>query len=103
MKETVDILVVAKKNALLLIGLCLTLYFSYHMAFGRYSYSRFYNIAPIVSMKEKQLAALEQKSVEMESRVKLLRPDTLSPDMLEEQSRYILGYNTKNEMVIVKR
>ena len=54
-------------------------------------------------MKEKQLSALEQKSVEIENRVKLLRPDTLSPDMLEEQARYILGYNTKNEMIVIKR
>lgn len=103
MKETVDILIVAKKNALLLVGLCLTIYFSYHMAFGRYSYSRLSTLAPVVSMKEKQLSALEQKSFDMEQRVKLLRPDTLSPDMLEEQARYILGYNSKNEMVVVRR
>ena len=101
MKETVDIFLVLKRNLPMFVGLFLCAYFSYHAMFGNYGYSQIQNLSPISIAKERQLSALISKSSYLESRVSLLRPDSLSVDVLEEQVRLILGYNYDNEFVIV--
>jgi len=83
------------------VGLFLCAYFSYHAIFGNYGYSQIQNLSPISIAKERQLSALISKSSYLESRVSLLRPNSLSVDVLEEQVRLILGYNYDNEFVIV--
>tara|TARA_R110001592_G_scaffold16881_5_gene71451 strand:- start:10874 stop:11185 length:312 start_codon:yes stop_codon:yes gene_type:complete len=103
MKETVDIFITVRKNLPLMVGLCLCAYFSYHMVFGKYGYMRLNNLQPIAQAKEKQLGALITKSTNLENKVSLLRPNTLSPDLLEEQVRLILGYNNQDEMILLDR
>ncbi len=101
MSEVVDIFTVIKKNLPIFIGLSLCAYFSYHSIFGRYGYTHIQNLAPIAASKSKQLDALVLKSNNLESQVRLLRPDSLSLDALEEQIRVILGYSYGSEIVII--
>lgn len=37
----------------------------------------------------------------MEGVVVLLRPNSLSPDMVDEQARYILGYQAEDEVALL--
>ncbi len=87
----------------LFIGLCLCAYFSYHAMFGKYGYIQIQNLAPIAAAKEMQLKALTDKSSNLEVKVSLLRPDSLSVDILEEQIRLILGYSYDDEIVIINK
>jgi cell division protein FtsB len=52
---------------------------------------------------QQDLEIARDNRVEIEHNVKLLRPNSLDPDMLEEQAKKILGYAGKNEKVIVNQ
>ncbi|MCK5384529.1 MAG: septum formation initiator family protein [Alphaproteobacteria bacterium] len=103
MKRTVDIFAVFKKNIPLLIGICLCVYFSYHIIFGRCSYPQLTSLRPVAIAKIGELDSLKEKTALLEGKVTLMRPATLSTDLLEEQIRYILGYNKSDEIVILSR
>ncbi len=103
MKQTVDIFITVKRNALVILGLCLCVYFSYHIVSGKYGYARLNNLEPIAQTKEKQLEALKAKSDSLNIKVSMLRPETLSVDLLEEQARMIIGYTHKDEMIILDK
>ena len=47
------------------------------------------------------LQNLEQEKSALEDKVQMMRPATLSADMLEEQARAILGYKHKDEFVVL--
>ncbi|MDP2193642.1 MAG: septum formation initiator family protein, partial [Alphaproteobacteria bacterium] len=53
-----------------------------------------------VQEEEKVLQALTSQQKALEQRVKLLRPDSLDLDMLDEQARRLLNYSRKQEIVI---
>jgi hypothetical protein len=42
-----------------------------------------------------------KKKMRLESRVKMLRPDSLDPDMLEEQSRKLLYFSHKDDIIVI--
>jgi cell division protein FtsB len=57
---------------------------------------------------QQKLTVAEQKYDEklaerkaLENRVKLLRPDSLDPDMLDERARIVLGFVKPDERVIL--
>ncbi len=103
MNKTVDIFTKLKHNIPLFIGVCLCIYFSYHIAFGNYSYPQFVSLQPVAMAKASELDSLKEKTAALEQKVTLMRPATLSSDLLEEQIRYVLGYNKNGEIVILSR
>lgn len=103
MNKTVDIFTKMKQNIPLFIGVCLCIYFSYHIAFGRYSYPQLVSLQPVSVVKAHELDLLKQKKASLEQKVTLMRPATLSSDLLEEQIRYVLGYNKSGEIVILSQ
>lgn len=79
------------------------MYFSYHVVWGHYSYPKLRALRPIAATKSMELESLKFRTASLERKVTLLRPDTLSSDLLEEQIRYVLGYNKRDEIVILSR
>lgn len=47
------------------------------------------------------LQKAQQENDRLEARTRLLRPDALDRDMLDERARSVLGYTKPNEMVIL--
>jgi cell division protein FtsB len=47
-----------------------------------------------------ELAALKEQRRALEHRVKLLRPESIDPDMLDEQARQALNFLRPNEVVL---
>lgn len=90
-----------KQNILVFAGVFLSVYFSYHMIYGARSFSNLAQLEQVVLSKEEALAAIAADREKMESRVKLMRPDSLSLDMLEEQARLTLSYKKADEMFVV--
>ncbi len=90
-----------RRNLPLWIGVCLCLYFSYHIVSGQRSYFHLSQLNLSLQQKAYTLSLLEQKHQDMEKKVMLMRPNSLSIDMLEEQIRLLLGYNLNNEILVV--
>ncbi|VAW17465.1 hypothetical protein MNBD_ALPHA09-484 [hydrothermal vent metagenome] len=49
-----------------------------------------------------RLAALVDKRELLEKQIKLLRPDTLDPDMLDERVRAVLNFAAEGEITILR-
>jgi cell division protein FtsB len=89
-----------RRHAAPALGLCAVAYFSYHAIQGDRGVLAWIRIAREI---EKAQAALEVTLAEqhrLEAKVRLLRPDSLDRDMLDEQAKAILGYGRANEVVI---
>ena len=101
MKKIVDNKELIKKNMLLVAGLFLAFYFSYHVISGSRSYSQYMSLKAQVQQKQHELDVATSERELMESRVRLMRPGTLSEDLLEERARELLGLKYPEELIIV--
>ena len=88
-------------NFLALLGMCLTIYFSYHLIFGERS------ILSLASLNSTQ-AALEQEYQQvlenkntLEVKVVKMRPETLDGDLAIEQMSKMLGFYAPDSQVVL--
>ncbi len=51
--------------------------------------------------KAVELELLMAQRLALEEKVSLLRPQTLSTDMVEQQARFMLGFVDSNEKVVI--
>jgi len=54
----------------------------------------------LLIQREAQLAALTEQRRDLETRVRYLRSDSLSKDLLEERARAVLGFSDPRDYVI---
>ncbi len=101
MKKIVDNKELIKKNMLLVAGLFLAFYFSYHVFSGTRSYSQYMSLKAEVTQKQQVLDVAIRERELMESKVRLMRPGTLSADLLEERARELLGLKYPEELIIL--
>jgi len=85
-----------------IIGALLLAYFSYHMVQGQQGVLSLLQLKSKVETAEVLHASLRLERLELESRVALLRPDNLDPDMIEERARVMLNFAHPNEIVILQ-
>ncbi|MDX2050009.1 MAG: septum formation initiator family protein [Rickettsiaceae bacterium] len=78
------------------------LYFSYHTIYGNRGILAKYEIQKLIDESSAELDKLRSERIKLEHKVKLLRPDSLDKDMLEEQAKKILGIAKDNEEVIIQ-
>ncbi|MBL6935228.1 MAG: septum formation initiator family protein [Alphaproteobacteria bacterium] len=85
--------------------LCLVLvgYFAYHLVNGERGFIAFLQLNQQIHEAKASAAFLAKERVEIESRVALMRPDRLDPDMLGEQARVMLSIGHPDEVVIFSR
>ncbi|PIZ32700.1 MAG: septum formation initiator [Alphaproteobacteria bacterium CG_4_10_14_0_8_um_filter_37_21] len=83
-----------------LAAIFLSFYFSYHIFQGERGVISWFQLSKKVKIDEEQLATLTAEKETLEQRVKLLRPDSIDLDMLEEQARRLLNYSKKDEITI---
>lgn len=89
-------------NVFLFAGLALTFYFSYHTVFGERSYAHLRALEQEAAVKQDALATMRGERERLERDVVMMRPDTLSLDLLEERARAVLGYNKPEEYIIFR-
>ncbi len=85
----------------MLAGVFLFMYFSAHTVAGDRSYSHLSDLVVISEQKLAHLDRLQQERDDLEVRVRMMRPSSLSVDVLEEQASLILGYNLASDIVVV--
>ena len=83
-----------------LLGVCLLIYFVYHIFQGERGLFAWIRIQQKISEDEVILTNLQSQREILERQVHLLRPDNLDPDMLEERARLILNFARPDEVII---
>ena len=85
-----------------LLVMALVVYFSYFAVFGNHGLLRWSKLDAAVEAKEVEFNKLRSERIALQRRVSLMRPESVDPDMLEEQARARLGLTEPDEVVILK-
>lgn len=83
------------------VGACIVGYFLYHTVEGERGWVAQMRLQNETKAAEENLANLRKEREALEHRVKLIRPESIDPDLLEEEARKSLGYTKPNEIVIL--
>lgn len=83
-----------------LVGMGAVVYFSYHIVQGDRGLIAWVHLKNEIVKAEDTLAEIRARKEQLESRVSLLRPDSLDPDMLEERARIMLNMGRPDERII---
>jgi len=83
------------------IGACIVGYFLYHTVEGERGWVAQMHLQNQVQTAQDTLARLRQEHEALDHRVHLMRPETLDPDLLDEESRKTLNYSKPNEIIIL--
>ncbi len=84
-----------------LAAVLLLFYFCYHFVTGNRGMLAFDRLKVEAAAMDAHLAVLEEQRRVREQQVQLLRRDHIDPDMLDEQTRRVLGYGEEGEIVIM--
>ena len=82
------------------LGFCVVGYFAYHSVEGDRGLTAYVRLTEQLREARVQLGDVQDEREALERRVRLLRPDSLDPDLLDERVRQILNYSRPDEVVI---
>ncbi|MER2519419.1 MAG: septum formation initiator family protein [Bdellovibrionales bacterium] len=82
-------------------GALLVSYFLYHTMQGDRGWLAMARLQKEVAVAQDTLSHLQKDRQALEHRVKLMRPGSLDPDLLEEKSREMLDYSKSGDIVIL--
>ncbi len=102
MKRLIDKRYLVRQNLVAVIGICLSVYFSYHLIAGNRSLLSLMSLDNQVARQEQELARLTTERGDLEKRVVMMRPGSIDRDLLEERVRIMLGYTGENEQILVR-
>ena len=102
MKRLIEQKYVARHNMIAFVGVCLSFYFCYHLVAGERSYLRLLSLNYQIEKTQSALVDVELERCELEEKVAMMRPGSVNRDLLEEQSRKMLGYSYPNEKALIK-
>lgn len=74
-------------------------YFCYHAVSGDHGIVAYIRLNKKVEELHATADSMRAKRLDLEHRVSLLKPNSLDLDLLEEQSRNLLGYAAKDEVI----
>lgn len=78
------------------------LYFSYHLVHGDRGYFARKGVEQKLVAAEAKLAQKIADRQQLENRVRLMRPESLDLDLLDERARVVLGYMKPEERVLIQ-
>ena len=85
------------------LGAALIVYVTYHALQGERGLIAFWQLHGQVMHAQHIHDGLRNTKERLQNRVKLLNPNSLDTDMLEERVRFMLGYSRPDETIILKR
>lgn len=85
-----------------LLILALVVYFTYFAVYGNHGLLQWMKLQSELEVKRAEYGRVTSERALLENRVRLLRPESVDPDMLEEQARSRLGLSEPDEVVILK-
>ncbi|MEM6665439.1 MAG: septum formation initiator family protein [Pseudomonadota bacterium] len=84
-----------------LVAVMVTGYFAYHVFHGEHGIAAWQTLERQSVAKADQLAELQATRGRLESRVDLLRPDSVDPDLLDERVRRTLNFAGPNDIIVI--
>ena len=91
-----------RRNLLAVIGVCLSIYFCYHLIAGQRGYFSLIYLNNQVERMQTDYAALNEKRLAIEKRVVMMRPGSIDRDLLEERARHVLGFRHRDELILLQ-
>lgn len=82
------------------LGFCVVGYFAYHSVEGDRGLVAYLRLTEQIQLAKAQLQELNVERKALETRVGLLRPNQLDPDMLDERARLLLNLARPDEIII---
>jgi cell division protein FtsB len=92
----------ARRMAVLLLCAGALVYFGGHALYGDHGIHAYLRLSDRVVALAGEKAALHAERERLEHRARLLRPESLDPDMLDEQARGVLGFGGPDEVIVLK-
>lgn len=83
------------------VGALLVAYFLYHTVQGERGWLEMNRLRKEVAVAQDNLSQLQKERQALEHRVRLMRPGSLDPDLLDEKSREMLDYSKSGDIVIL--
>lgn len=102
MKRLIEQKYVVRQNMIAIIGVCLSVYFCYHLIAGERSYLRLISLNHQIGETEEEYSEVSKERDTLEQKVVMMRPGSVNRDLLEEQSRKVLGFHYPDEKVLIK-
>jgi cell division protein FtsB len=102
MNDALTISRAARGWILPLIVMSLTVYFAYFAIYGKHGLVSWLRLHDMIEVRQAELERVKSEHQALERRVRLLRPDSVDPDLLEEQARARLGLSEPDEVVILR-
>ncbi|MEM9469724.1 MAG: septum formation initiator family protein [Pseudomonadota bacterium] len=93
---------ILKQNMLMIIGLCLSFYFSFHLLAGERGYFRLMSLNHQMEQSTGEYALLSDQRAKLERKIVMMRPGSVDRDLLEERVRLVLGYRDSNEVILLQ-
>lgn len=84
-----------------IIGICLCVYFAYHLMAGQRSWLRLVSLDRQISQVQQDYQDRLAQREYLEQRVVMMRPGSISRDLLEEQARTTLGFIYPGEKTLI--
>ncbi len=81
---------------------CVLVYFAYHIVEGERGFTAWRALTAEVGEARAERTEVAARRQMLERRVRLLRPDSLDPDLLEERARLMLNLGRPSDLVILK-
>lgn len=85
-----------------LVAISLVAYFGYFAIYGNHGLVNWMRLQEQIELKQSALEQVREERLALEHRVRLLRPESVDPDLLEEQARSRLGLSGSDEVVILR-
>ncbi len=92
----------ARQTLLSVVGACIAGYFLYYTVQGDRGWFSMLRLRHEVSSAKEDLSQLQKEREKLQRRTKLLRPDSIDPDLLEETSREMMNYSKPDEIVVIE-
>jgi cell division protein FtsB len=102
MRKLIQNRYILRKNMLVIIGIALSLYFSYHLVAGERGYFQLKALEHDIAQVQQDYQSLKAEREDIEQKVVMMRPGSICPDLLEERVRYVLGYTADEEFILLQ-
>lgn len=84
------------------VGTCIVGYFLYHTVEGDRGWIAQVRLQNEVGAAQKTLETLRKDREALDHRVQLMRPESMDPDLLDEEARKSLNYTKPGEIIIIE-
>ena len=83
-------------------SMLLCMYFAYHLLHGDRGFFANKGLQIKLTQAQEKLATKQAERTALENRVRLMRPDGIDLDLLDERARVVLGFVKSDERVILQ-